>query len=139
MADGPLVWERFEWSAGADRYRFEIEQGGVLATLSALADGGPREPRRLTLPMVAWEGLLDSLKTTRKARGRPQQAGLPARFGARWSDSEVGELAAGFDAGRTIAELAHSHGRTAIAIESQLVKIGRMERTDDGRAVRRMP
>ncbi|MEW5964084.1 MAG: hypothetical protein AB1749_11030 [Pseudomonadota bacterium] len=138
---GPLVWQRFEWSSGADRYRFEVENGGLLGTLTAEADAsaGEAAARRLTLPMVAWEGMLDCIKTTRKARSRPAESGLPARSGTRWSDTETLELAAAFEAGHTIDQLAAAHARSPVAIESQLVKIGLLTRTADGRVLRPGP
>lgn len=135
---GALVWQRFEWSSGTDRYRFEVENGGLFGTLTVEggADTGNETARRLTLPMVAWEGMLECVKTTRKARSRPAESGLPARSGTRWSDTETLELATAFEAGRSIDQLAASHARTSVAIESQLVKIGLLARTADGRVLR---
>lgn len=123
----PLVWERFEWRSGTDRYRFEIAEGGLFATLSAFlaADGRTdAATRQLTLPLVAWEGLIESLKTNRTARSRPMSTGLPQRSGARWSDSEIDQLQRGFAAGRKIPDLARDHARTSAAIELQLERMG---------------
>jgi hypothetical protein len=53
MSDEPLVWERVEWRQGDGRYRFEVERGGLHAKLTAPHGSS------LTLPIVAWEGLLD--------------------------------------------------------------------------------
>lgn len=117
MADTAVVWETFEWRCGADAYRFEIGQGGLLGTLRGV--GG----QTMTLPMVAWEGLLDSLKVTRKSRERGS-ALLPSRAGARWSTAESDELKASFGAGKSIPALAEMHGRTRSAIESELARQG---------------
>ena len=76
MSDRTVTWETFEWRCGADLYRFEIGEGGIMGTLRGI--GG----QTMTLPMVAWEGLLDSLRMTRKARDRGA-APLPSRAGAR--------------------------------------------------------
>src|SRR5437762_3341865 len=75
----PMVWERVEWRQGDGRYVFEVGRGGLHATLT-----GP-QGRALTLPVVAWEGLLDALAAARKTRSRAER-NLPARAGARWSE-----------------------------------------------------
>lgn len=116
MANG-LVWETVSWRSGEDRFKLDIERGGLFATLTA--PGG----RALTLPMVVWEGLLDAVKANRAAKSRGDQQ-FPARARARWYDGETTELADGFKSGRSIAQLAHAHNRTEYAIESQLDKLG---------------
>jgi hypothetical protein len=120
-APEPLVWERVTWRQGDGRYVFEVEEGGLHAKL--------RSPHgtTLTLPMVAWEGLLDAITGARKARSRNERA-FPARSGARWYDGEADELAAGFRAGRTIAQLARAHNRSDYAIELQLDRLGLWDR-----------
>lgn len=117
MSDRTVTWETFEWRCGADLYRFEIGEGGIMGTLRGI--GG----QTMTLPMVAWEGLLDSLRMTRKARDRGA-APLPSRAGARWSPVESDELKASFTAGTSIPKLADLHGRTRAAIESELARQG---------------
>ena len=88
----PMVWDRVEWRQGDGRYVFEVARGGLLATLSS------PHGAKLTLPMVAWEGLLDALAAARKTKARAER-NLPSRTGARWSESEVQELAKAFKAG----------------------------------------
>jgi hypothetical protein len=117
----PLVWERVAWRQGDGRYVFEIEEGGLHAKLSS------PHGTSLTLPMIAWEGLLDAISGARKARNRNER-GFPARSGARWYDGEADELAAGFRAGRTIAQLARAHNRSDYAIELQLDRLGLWDR-----------
>jgi hypothetical protein len=51
----------------------------------------------------------------------PQNSGKP------WSDDEDKALAAAFDAGRKIPELATQHQRSRFAIEARLAKLGRIE------------
>ena len=118
-----LVWESVTWRCGEDQFRFDIERGGLFATLSA-----PGE-QTLILPMVVWEGLIEALKANRAARIRNEQE-FPARSRARWYDGETAELADGYRAGRTIAELARAHGRSAYAIEHQLDKLGLISTAD---------
>jgi hypothetical protein len=116
-----LMWERVVWRQGDGRYVFEVEPGGLHAKLSS------PHGTSLTLPMVAWEGLLDALVGARKARARSER-GFPARSGARWFDAEAGELVAGFKAGRTVAQLARSHNRSEYAIEAELDRLGLWDR-----------
>ena len=120
-APEPLVWERVTWRQGDGRYVFEIEQGGLHGKLSA------PHGTSMTLPMVAWEGLLDALTGARKARARNER-GFPARSGARWYDGEADELAAAFRAGRGISQLARAHNRSEYAIEAELDRMGLWDR-----------
>src|SRR6476469_7063685 len=85
----PMVWERVEWRQGDGRYVFDVARGGLLATLSS------PHGSKLTLPMVAWEGLLDALAAARTTKTRAER-NLPARTGARWSAAETQELAKAF-------------------------------------------
>jgi hypothetical protein len=121
-APEPLVWERVTWRQGDGRYAFEVEEGGLHAKLSS------PHGTSLTLPMIAWEGLLDAIAGARKARSRNERA-FPARSGARWYDGEAEELAAGFRTGRTVAQLARAHNRSEYAIELQLDRLGLWDRT----------
>jgi hypothetical protein len=120
-ASEPLVWERVTWRQGDGRYVFEVEEGGLHAKLNS------PHGTSLTLPMVAWEGLLDAIAGARKARTRNERA-FPARSGARWYDGEADELAAGFKAGRTVGQLARTHNRSEYAIELQLDRLGLWDR-----------
>jgi hypothetical protein len=47
--------------------------------------------------------------------------------GSRWSTEEEQRLAGGFDAGRTVDELARAHNRSRAAIEARLVRLGKMD------------
>ena len=116
LAQG-LVWESVAWRRGQDSYRFDIERGGLFATLSA--PGG----RSMTLPMVVWEGLLDALKASRTTRVRSEQQ-FPARARARWYDGELAEVADAFKSGRSVAQIASAHNRSVYAIEHQLDRLG---------------
>jgi hypothetical protein len=51
----------------------------------------------------------------------------PSNSGKPWSDDEDHALAAGFDAGKKILELATAHGRSRFAIEARLAKLGKIE------------
>jgi hypothetical protein len=117
----PMVWERVEWRQGDGRYVFEVAQGGLYGTITA------PQGRALTLPIVAWEGLIDALAAARKSKQRSER-NLPARTGARWSEAEASELAKTFKSGGSIAQLARIHNRTQYAIEAQLERLGLWDR-----------
>jgi hypothetical protein len=119
----PLVWERVEWRQGDGRYVFEVAQGGLHASLAS------PHGTKLTLPVVAWEGLLDALSAARKTRTRSER-GFPSRSGARWYDGEAGELATAFKAGRSIDQLARAHHRSPLAVEAELDRQGLWDRVE---------
>ena len=52
---------------------------------------------------------------------------VPANTFVRWTAEEEERLAAGFDAGRTSAELAKLHNRSRAAIEARLLKMGKID------------
>lgn len=122
-AQEPVVWERVEWRQGDGRYVFEVGRGGLHGTLSS------PHGTKLTLPMVAWEGLLDAISAARKTRTRSER-GFPARSGARWYQGETGELADAFNAGRSIRQLAHAHHRSEFAVEAELERQGLWNRAE---------
>jgi hypothetical protein len=57
-----------------------------------------------------------------------RQAARPAagNSGKPWTKEEDAQLLAGFDAGRTIDDLAGAHGRSRLAIEARLARFGRV-------------
>jgi hypothetical protein len=123
QSHAPLSWDRVEWRQGDGRYVFQLASGGLLATLTA------PHGAELTLPMVAWEGLLDALAAQRKTRTRSESK-FPARSGARWYDGETGDLAASFKAGRSIRQLARAHSRSEQAVEAELARQGLWDRIE---------
>jgi hypothetical protein len=58
---------------------------------------------------------------SRAAQNAPSNSGKP------WSDDEDQALAAAFDTGKKILELATAHGRSRFAIEARLAKLGKIE------------
>jgi len=118
-----IQWQRFVWKGGADEYAFEVVDGGLFGRLSVGAS------REVTLPMVAWEGMLDSVAMARKGKAQSDRM-QPDRAFARWSDVEVARLEAGFKHGQTIAQLARSHNRSLDAVEHQLVRLGLWNRLE---------
>lgn len=61
----------------------------------------------------------------RRKRALPEHAGKP------WSNEEQTELIAAFDRGVDLAELASKHGRTMFAVRSRLIRLGKIDETDD--------
>ena len=123
MSVEPVVWESFSWKSGAETYLFEVRDRGLMGNLS-VSDG-----RKFALPLVVWEALFDALKTNRKAKSKAEE-NLPPRYGARWTESEIGELVIKFKTGRSIDDLAREHARTVWAIEGQLAKLGLWDRIE---------
>ena len=69
-----------------------------------------------------------AMETTRRAATAERKPGdIPANTFLRWTADEEERLAAGFDAGRTSAELAKLHNRSLAAIEARLLKIGKID------------
>jgi hypothetical protein len=50
----------------------------------------------------------------------------PANAGKAWSDEEDAQLAAAFDAGAAVKQLAADLGRSAFAVETRLIKLGKL-------------
>ena len=77
----PVVWQTVEWQQGDGRYRFELQQGGLHATLTA------PQGRSFTIPTVAWYALFDALAAARKTKQRSvrwsRSFGQKFRF-AKW-------------------------------------------------------
>jgi hypothetical protein len=106
----------------------------ALKILQALADGvdpGTGEvfppespyqhPQVVRALMTAIRALEMQQERERKARSLPGNAGKP------WDDGEQERLCRDFDGGTSIKELAVRHGRTEGAIESRLVKLGKIK------------
>ena len=118
-----IQWQRFIWKCGADEYAFEVVDGGLFGRLTV---GSAQD---VTLPMVAWEGMLDSVALARKGKAQSDRM-QPDRAFARWSDVEIARLEAGFRRSQSIAELARLHNRSLDAVEHQLVKLGLWNRLE---------
>jgi hypothetical protein len=80
----------------------------------------PDTVRALFFALHALEGDAAPKQRAPNAPSAPQNAGKP------WSDEEDKTLAAGFDAGKQIPELAAAHGRSRFAIEARLAKLGKI-------------
>jgi hypothetical protein len=71
--------------------------------------------------------VMESGGRTRAAAAERQNTEMPANTFVRWTSQEEERLAAGFDAGKTSAELAQLHSRSRAAIEARLLKLGKID------------
>ena len=62
-----------------------------------------------------------------KQRAAATGENAPSNSGKPWSDDEDKALAAAFDAGRKVLDLATAHQRSRFAIEVRLAKLGKIE------------
>jgi hypothetical protein len=93
------------------------------------ADGPYQHPdtvRALFQAMRAVEG--SGTPVAEPAPAPERKPALPhSGSGSRWTPEEEQRLAVGFDAGRTVDELARAHGRSRAGIEARLVRLGKMD------------
>jgi len=93
------------------------------------ADGPYQHPdtvRALFQAMRAVEG--SGAPVAEPAPAPERKPALPqSGSGSRWTPEEEQRLASGFDAGRTVDELARAHGRSRAGIEARLVRLGKMD------------
>jgi hypothetical protein len=122
--------------------RKTMEREQTLRILSALANGtdpatGERfgadspyqHPDTLRALFAAIKAVEDSSTKPAAERAAADRSGAPPQTGAgsRWTEEEEERLAASFDAGRTIDELARAHQRSRAGIEARLLKLGKID------------
>lgn len=95
------------------------ETGEILAEQSPF--NNPKVIRALFFAVQELEKLTPAGPPARAVRERPENAGRS------WSDVEDAKLLKSFDAGVSPKDLAQQHRRTKGAIDSRLVKLGRVE------------
>jgi len=120
-----------------------MEREQTLRILNALANGvhpatgekfaadspyqHPDTVRALFEAMRAVEGGSEPSATAPAPVPERKSAPPQTGSGSRWSPDEEQRLAAAFDAGRTVDELARAHGRSRAGIEARLVRLGKMD------------
>jgi len=118
-----------------------MEKAAALKILQQLADGTDphtgkafgadspyQHPDTVRALFVAWRAL--DAPAAAPAAGKQRAAAAesaPTNSGKPWSDDEDKALAAAFDAGKQILELATAHQRSRFAIEVRLAKLGKIE------------
>lgn len=109
-----------------------MDEAKALHILAALADGinpltgevfppdSPYQAADIVRSLFVAKAALDVRSRARQRNATPNNAGKP------WTAEQDRQLLAGFDAGRSIAELAQSHERTAAGIQARLEKHGKL-------------
>ena len=112
-----------------------MEQQQALKILNALANGvhpatgevfaadSPYQHPDTVRALFEAVRVLDRGEDDRKRK----DSEVPSSTFVRWTPEEEERLAAGFDAGRTSAELAKLHNRSRAAIEARLLKLGKID------------
>ena len=72
-----------------------------------------------------------------RVKAQARRADLPSNAGKAWTAEEDQKLLSGFDAGRSIKQLADEHQRTLAGIQARLEKHGRLEPAVHGQRPRR--
>lgn len=70
---------------------------------------------------------LDGTGQNSTAKPVRKSGDVPANTFVRWTPEEEDRLAAGFDSGKTSADLAKLHNRSRAAIEARLLKLGKID------------
>jgi hypothetical protein len=120
-----------------------MEKAAALKIIQQLADGTdphtgkafgddspyqhPDTVRALFVALRALDAPPVPAQTASKPRAVTTNENAPSNSGKPWSDDEDRALAAAFDAGKKILELATAHRRSRFAIEARLAKLGKIE------------
>jgi hypothetical protein len=114
-----------------------MDREQALKILNALANGVHPESGEVFAADSAYQhpetirALFEAVRAMEGSRPAPagerKSADVPANTFVRWTPDEEERLAAGFDAGRTSAELAKLHNRSRAAIEARLLKLGKID------------
>jgi glutathione S-transferase len=110
-----------------------------LKILQALADGADPETGEVfpadspyQRPQVV-RALMTAVRALERQQERERRARrLPENAGKSWDREEDEQLCREFDSGISVKDLAAHHGRTEGAIQSRLVKFGKIKLPDTG-------
>jgi hypothetical protein len=116
-----------------------MEREQALKILNALANGVHPATGEVFAADSAYQhpdtvrALFEAVRTMEGGHAAPaaqserRTGDMPANTFVRWTAEEEERLAAGFEAGRTSAELARLHNRSRAAIEARLLKMGKID------------
>lgn len=116
-----------------------MEKVETLTILNALANGihpatgqqfpadSPYQHPDTVRALFAAVRALEQPHTDTPPPAKPRSASAPANIGSRWTPEEEQRLAAAFDAGKRVSELATLHARSIAAIEARLLKLGKID------------
>lgn len=91
-------------------------------TGEVLSDDSPYQRAPIVRALFA---AIQALERAQKHRQRMKA--LPARAGDSWTTEEEDRLTQAFDAGNSVEQLAQMHQRTRGAIESRLIRLGKLK------------
>ena len=113
-----------------------MERQQALKILNALANGVHPATGEVFAADSAYQhpatvrALFEAVKSLERpdtdVNSKPSERTAANTF-VRWTPEEEERLAAGFDAGRSSAELARLHNRSRAAIEARLLKLGKID------------
>lgn len=111
-----------------------MQTSEALKILQALADGvnpdtGEVFPAESPYqhPQVV-RALMTAIRLLERQQNRERRTRLlPGNAGKTWDDDEEQRLCRDYGAGTSVKELAARHGRTERAIESRLIKLGKIQ------------
>jgi hypothetical protein len=120
-----------------------MERLQTLTILTALANGvdpatgaqfpadSPYQRPDTVRALFAAVRAMEQPRSEAAAQPKPRAANAggsgAANIGSRWTSEEEQRLAAAFDAGKRVSELAALHGRSIAAIEARLLKLGKID------------
>lgn len=106
----------------------------ALKILQALADGADPSTGEVLSSESLYQHpqIVRALMTAVRIMERQQERDrrvrfLPGNAGKAWDKTEQDQLCRDFDAGTSIKELASRHARTQVAVQSRLIKLGRIK------------
>jgi hypothetical protein len=117
-----------ESSAARSNVDFPEPASPIRTVMGFAADSPYQHPDTVRALFVALRALdAPPAQTASKQRAAATGENAPSNSGKPWSDDEDKALAAAFDAGKQILELATAHQRSRFAIEVRLAKLGKIE------------
>ena len=107
----------------------EVLAGGIdPATGEVLPDDSPLSNPHVIRALFIAAKALELMAAAKPARAA---AAAPGNAGKAWTEDEDQRLLAAFDAGTPVAELVRTHERTTGAINSRLIRLGRLQVSHD--------
>src|SRR3954469_20554522 len=110
-----------------------MERQQVLKILNALANGVHPATGEVFAADSPYQhpdtvrALFEAIRSMDGAGRSTEQQKRAAGTFVRWTPEEEERLVAGFDAGKSTAELAQLHNRSRAAIEARLLKLGKID------------
>jgi hypothetical protein len=116
-----------------------MDQNQALRILNALANGvhpatgevfasdSPYQHPDTVRALFEAVRCMEGVKPAPEQKQNEDKATFPANTFVRWTEGEEKRLVAGFDSGKSTAELAKLHNRSRAAVEARLLKLGKID------------